>query len=378
MIKNIRRCLLLIWLLMFTIGCQEAAKEPPDYWPTDGWRTTSPEEQGVRSEILADMLALVQAEAYAIDSIMVVRNGYVVLDTTIYPFLQGSRHIIYSCTKSVVSALVGIAIDQGAIDGVQQPVTAFFPELAIENFDSQKQEMTLEDLLTMRSGLACRDSYLYRWQGLREMEQSEDWVAHVLSLPMVEAPGSRFEYCNGASFLLSAILQETTDQTALAYAQENLFGPLGIEDVDWKANPQGINIGWSDLYMRPDDMAKIGLLYLHEGQWDGEQIISAGWIRDSTRSYVDATLQDGYGYQWWVSDSGVYMALGYAGQFIFVVPQKGMVVVFTSDLPEDQFAVPLGLLSQYIIPAADSPSPLAADPQSQEALQTLTVSLREP
>lgn len=378
MLKELRCGLLLIWLVIFAAGCQGTALEQPDYWPTESWRKSSPEEQGVSSKKLAEMLELVQAEGYAIDSIMVVRNGYVVLDTTIYPFDQDARHIIYSCTKSVVSALVGIAIDRGAIDGVNQPVTTFFPSLNMQNLDSWKQEMTLEDLLTMRSGLACRDSYLYRWQGLREMEQSDNWAAHILSLPMAEAPGSRFEYCNGASFLLSAIVQEATGQTALAYAQENLFGPLGIEDVDWKSNPQGINIGWSDLYMRPADMAKIGLLYLQEGVWDGQQIISTDWIRDSTRSYGDATLQDGYGYQWWVSDSGVYMALGYAGQFIFVVPQKGMVVVFTSDLPEDQFTVPLELLSQYIIPAAADTSPSAPDLESQAALESLVTALGVP
>jgi CubicO group peptidase (beta-lactamase class C family) len=179
---------------------------------------------------------------------------------------------------------------------------------------------------------------------------------------MAEAPGIRFEYCNGASFLLSAIIQETTGMNALAFAEEHLFRPLGITEVEWPSNAQGITIGWGDLRMKPHDMAKIGHLFLNEGLWEGQQVVPSAWVEASTRKHIPATLQDGYGYQWWVDDSGYYMALGYAGQFIFVMPELDMVVAFTSDLNEADFYVPQELLTDYVMPAARSSGPLPEKP----------------
>ena len=134
------------------------------------------------------------------------------------------------------------------------------------------------------------------------------------------------------------------------------------------SNPQGVTIGWGELRMQPHDMAKIGYLYLNKGRWDGEQIIPAAWVAESTRKHISATLQDGYGYQWWIADDGVYMALGYAGQFIFVVPEHELVVVFTSDLGENQFDVPQTLLNFFIIPAAGSSTPLPSNPDGVKLL----------
>jgi len=330
------------------------------------------------SEMLADMLEIIEEQGYDVDSVVVVRNGYTVADATIFPFEAGSRHIIYSCTKSVISALVGIATNKGYIEGVDQPVLGFFPRRTVANLDADKEAMTLEHVLTMSTGLECEDSYLYRWRGLRQMERSENWVQFVLDLPMAEEPGTRFEYCNGASFLLSAIVQETTGMSALAFADEHLFGPLGITDVQWLSNPQGITIGWSDLYMTPHDMAKIGYLYLNEGMWDGEQVVSAEWVKASTRERISATLQDSYGYQWWIDDSGTYMALGYAGQFIFVIRDKDMVAVFVSDLSENDFYVPQRLLNDFIIPAAKSASPLPDNPDGVALLESRAEDLASP
>ena len=321
------------------------------------------------SELLAEMFDAVQEEGYDIHTVTVIRNGYLVADAAIYPFNESAKHIIHSVTKSINSALIGIAIEQGYIESVQQPVLSFFPGRTAANLDARKEGMTLEHLLMMASGLECRDSYLYRWRGLNEMRQSDDWVQFMLDLPVAEAPGSRFEYCNGASFLLSAIVQETTGMSAAAYADAELFGPLGITDVIWPANPQGISIGWGEIRMRPHDMAKIGALYLNEGRWDGEQIVPAEWVAASTRKQIDATLQDGYGYQWWVSDDGRYMAIGYAGQFIFVVPEQELVVVFTSDLSENDFYGPQNLLDTFIIPAAVSSEALPANPAGAALLE---------
>ncbi len=330
------------------------------------------------SELLADMLDTIQKLEYDIDSVLVVRNGYLVLDAYIHPFRPSATHTIRSCTKSIISALGGIAIEAGYIEGVNQPVLDFFPDRAVANLDGNKQAITLEHLLTMTSGLNCRDSYLYRWRGLRQMAASEDWVQFVLDLPMAEEPGTRFEYCNGVSFLLSAIIQETTGMSALDFAEEHLLDPLGISTVSWPSNPQGITIGYSELHMLPRDMAKIGYLYLKGGLWDGEQVVPSAWIAASTRKHVPATLQDGYGYQWWIDSSGIYMALGYGGQFIFVVPELNMVVVFTSDLPESDFYVPQTMLNEYIIPAAQSSTPLPDNPDGVALLQSLVEDLAKP
>jgi CubicO group peptidase (beta-lactamase class C family) len=304
--------------------------------------------------LLARAVDTIKARDYDVDSVTVIRNGTIVLDEYFPPFEPNSKHVIHSCTKSIVSALIGIAIEQGYIEGVDQPVLDLFDERAVANPNADKKAMTLEDLLTMSSGLECRDSYLYRWRGLREMSESDDWVQFMLDLPMAEPPGTRFEYCNGGSFLLSAIIQETTSRSALAFAQESLFEPLDITDVDWPANPDGITIGWGDMHIKPHDMAKIGYLYLNGGQWEGEQVVPAAWVEASTQAHIAAgTLSDGYGYQWWVDDGGYHMALGYEGQFIYVVPEKDMVVVFTSELNDSDFFVPETLLHEYIIPAAE-------------------------
>ncbi len=174
-------------------------------------------------------------------------------ENLIIPNNPDTRHIIHSCTKSIVSALIGIAIDKGFIESTDQFILNFFSDKTVANLDSDKESITLEDLLTMSSGLECRDSYLYNWKGLNEMRASNDWVQHILDLPMANPPGSRFEYCNGGSYLLSAIVQQTTGMTALEFAKQNLFRPLGISDVDWPENRNGVNYGWGEMSLKPQD-----------------------------------------------------------------------------------------------------------------------------
>lgn len=352
---------------------------PTHPWPTEAWEYASPESQGMDSNILVEMLKSIEDEGIGIDALMVVRNGFVVLDTTVFPFstFPDARHEVYSCTKSVVSILIGIAIDEGYIEDVDRPVISFFPEKTLANMDTRKEAMTLEHLLTMTTGLNCRDSYLYRWEGMYQMRSSPDWVQFVLDLPMVEEPGFHFEYCSGASFLLSAILQETTGMDAFQFAKEHLFSPLGISDIRWPSNPRGISIGYSDLELRPEDMAKIGYLYLKDGVWNGEQIVSSAWVRDSTRKHISATLQEGYGYQWWVDESGIYMALGYGGQYIIVVPEEDLVAVFVSDLAETDFFIPDQFLHRYILPSIKSSEPLPEDPRATTLLELYRQALQE-
>lgn len=345
---------------------------------TSEWIHTTPEAQGIDSEKLVELLDEVLEHNHQIDSISIVRNGHVVLDASIFPFQQDSKHILYSCTKSVVSALIGIAIDRGFIEGVHQRIVDIFPDLNIANLDDRKLEMKLEHVLTMTTGLACRDSYLYRWTGLGQMRSSADWVQHVLDLPMSDSPGEKFEYCNGASHLLSAIISKTTGMSALEFAKQHLFEPLGITDIEWPSDPNGITVGFSELHLRPLDMAKIGQLYLKRGTWADRQVVSSEWVQASTGRYIEATLQDAYGYQWWIDSSGMYLALGYRGQFIYVIPHKQMVVVYTSHLDEDDFYLPQQLLNNYIILAARSTSSLPENAEGNNALRERIEALAAP
>ena len=374
--------LLLLIMLLLASACSSAtsasqAKETAP-WPTEGWQRNTPEAVGMDSEILADMLQRIQNVHTRVDSVVIVRHGYLVLEAYNLPYEEDELHLLYSCTKSVVSSLIGLAIEQGYIESVEAPVLSFFPDHEFKHMDADKEAMTLEDVLTMSTGLDCRDSYLYDWEGLDEMWVTEDWVQYFLDLPMIHEPGTYFEYCNSATYLLSAIIQETTGMSAHAYAQQELFNPLGITETEWKVNDQGINWGFSGLYMYPTDMAKFGYLFLNEGEWEGNQLLSPEWIAASSTSHIPATLEEGYGYQWWINEDGYYMALGYRGQFIYVIPELDLVVVMVSDEDRGNFDSPGALLKKYLIPAVVSDDPLPENPEAVAEMENYVMALSSP
>jgi len=367
---------LAIALLVLAAGCgssERATADSPAYWPTDGWQTSTPEEQGMDSEMLAKTLDFLQEQDdYEIHSLLIIRNGYIVTDAYFYPFAEGTMHNIFSVTKSVMATLIGIALDQGYIESVEQPVLGFFSESKVANMDAKKETMTLEDLLTMRTGF---DFISMPEITVREMTFSPDWVQFTLDLPMLEAPGDSFAYCSSGSHLLSAIIQETTGMSTLDFAGKHLFGPLGIFDVIWPSDPQGINHGWSDLHITPHDMAKVGYLYLNDGLWEGKQVVSAEWLATSTDSHVTFADGDGYGYQCWTSPD-YYSAIGRGGQYIIISPNKDMVVVLTGggSYPERV----QDLLSSYLFPAVKSAAPLPANPGGVALLESRIEQLAEP
>jgi hypothetical protein len=206
-----------------------------------------------------------------------------------------------------------------------------------------------------------------------EMKNSGDWAQHVLDLPMAAPPGTSFEYCNGVSYLLSAIIQHTTRMRTLDFAKKYLFNPLGISEIVWEESPQGIDVGYGGMWLKPRDMAKIGWLYLNKGKWGQSQIVPAAWVAVSTRGHIKANPGDQYGYHWWVNDDGNYSAVGYKGQFIFVHREKNMVVVFTGDLPGGTFFIPMELGQKYIIPAAASSKSLPPDSEAKTSLDNLVL-----
>jgi len=362
--------------LPFRVEAQGEVAETTSSW---SWPTSTPEEQGMDSERLAELLMTIQKNEHKIRSVTVIRNGYVVADAYFHPFREDTWHIIHSCTKSIMSALIGIAMEEGYIESVDEPVLDFFSEKTPANLDERKKALTLRHLLTMSSGLRTEDSYLYQWRGLREMGRSPDWVQYILNLPMSETPGTRFEYSNCVAFLLSAILQKTTGQNALSFAREHLFEPLDITEVDWGFGPGRINLGWGGIRMKPHDVAKIALLYLNKGRWNGTQIVPEAWVEESTsRQIRSGTLSDCYGYQWWVDDAGYYMMLGYGGQFVIVHPEKNMVVVFTSVLVPGEFFTPEMLFKNFVVPSAESSKPLPVNREGAARLDSLSRAVANP
>jgi CubicO group peptidase (beta-lactamase class C family) len=371
-------------LIVFLVGCTPASSTPtpPAYWPTDGWRSAAPEEQGVDSEKLAQMVDHIQEENLNLHSLLIVRNGYLVSEIYVYPYSAGQVHFIASVTKSVIGALVGIAIQKGNIKDIQQPLFSLPPEQGVANLDDRKKAITLENLLTQTSGLDCHENPAPREAS---METSQNWVQFMLDQPMIAQPGTKFNYCSGAVHLLSAVLQKATGMSAREFANQNLFAPLGIGPIPealWPSDPQGVTTGGYGLALTPSEMAKLGYLFLNRGQWGGETIVPATWVAASTASHANQGDKKEYGYLWWIDPQGKwYAALGRAGQHIFVYPAENLVVVFTSDLPftNDADLIPLQeLIDQYILPAVKFSRPLPANPDGLARLKAGIQALAQP
>ena len=374
--NRIVRAATVFFFVLFTGTLGASAATGADYWPTNGWRVTSPEKQGMNTAALADMMEFVHDRQLNVDSITIVRNGYIVLDTYIYPFPKNTKHHLCSCSKSVVSALIGIAIEKGYIENVKQPVLNFFPEISVGDANENKKKITIENLLTMTTSLDSREGPRYKHIGMYRLFRSENWTRYILDLPMKEPPGERFEYSNAATYLLSDIIRRTTGMGTLDFARKHLFTPLGITDASWDASPQGIDMGFSRLWLNPHDMAKIGWLYLNDGRWGDTQVVPADWVNASVRGRVEAGPGfSHYGYQWWVGD-GFYVAVGYMGQFIFVAPEKNVVAVFTGTSPmRGPFSEVRDLFKNYILPSAVSGKPLPPNPKEWDRLKKLETAI---
>jgi CubicO group peptidase (beta-lactamase class C family) len=354
----------------FASPSTSSTSSPPTVAGVDDWGSSTPEAQGMSSAVLAGLFDAIVARGYRVDGVVIVRHGSVVVEAVGAGYREDTFHIVHSVTKSVISTLIGIAIDDGYLDGVDQRVLDVFADRDVANLDGRKEQMTIEHLLTMTTGLDCRDSYLHRWKGLMELEASDDWTQHVLDLPMVATPGERFEYCNGASFLLSAIIQEATGRTAKDFARDELFNPIGVTDFRWPPNRDGITIGWGELMIAPHDLARFGQLILERGRWGSRQVVSGDWVEQATRPHVDGTLQEAYGYQWWIRSDGVVEALGYKGQYVIVDRERDIVTVFSSNLPDDDFFVPDDLYDRYVVPAVLSGGALPSDAPALATLET--------
>jgi len=334
--RIVRPVFLVISLLMLSTVVGSASAVSQTYWPTNGWEVSQPEQQGMNSTALQEVIDYVENMNNSFRSMVVVRHGYIVLEEYFSPTLYdvNNTHALYSATKSFVSCLFGIAMDMGFIDNVSQKILEFFPTKTIANRDTMKESITLEHVLTMTSGFEWNESsYTSTDNDFFRMRASDDWAQYVLDRPMESEPGTTFHYNSGNSHLLATIINITTGMTPLAFADQYLFGPLGITRRAWLADPLGVNFGGADLALTPRDMAKLGLLFLQNGNWDGQQIVSEQWVTDSTQNRTTTYGWLNYGYQWWIDpEYGTISARGYMGQKIFILPDHNMVVVFTCDI----------------------------------------------
>jgi CubicO group peptidase (beta-lactamase class C family) len=357
-----------------------AAAATRNYWPTAGWRTATPEEQGMDPARLAAVDDQVATAYPHVRSVLVVRHGYLVYEHYRSGLDEKSGHDVRSVTKSVVGALVGIALAEGRIASPDQPVAELLPTPLSEGADPRFATVTVRHLLTMTSGLAGDDAALGGDPRAAEaMWTSSNWVRHILDQTLVTDPGTTYAYNDATAHLLSAIVANVADQSTLEYAREKLFTPLGIPTEDafepmlgknvdtatledyersgvaWPVDPQGFHFGGAFLRLPARDLAKFGFLYLNGGRWDGQQVIPADYVAAATSVHGSSpNVTRGYGWLWWVGTEPyrAFFARGRGGQLIYVVPDLDMVLVVTSD-PEAAGLDPKILITQTIVPAAN-------------------------
>ena len=334
-----------IFLVYFSIGLLIAACSKKEPVGSNILQTASPETQNLDPQKLSEVERRIEAGDYGnIHSLIIIRNDHMVMEKYFRGYTREDLHFVYSVTKSVTSALVGIALEQNKVSGLDSKLLSYFPQYpALENHHPDKENIRLEDVLTMSTGLLWDEwtnPYGHPQNDATLMSTSPDWIKHMLDRPMIATPGSQFSYSSGCTMLLSGILQETTGQTAEDFGGDHLFEYLRMK-WQWNKGPNNLtNTGWG-LFLRPIDIANFGQLYLNGGSMDGEQIISSDWIQNSTRAHIDAGNYN-YGYQWWrfkddhhvvssLAINDLYFAWGYRGQFLFVIPHLDMVVVSTAD-----------------------------------------------
>lgn len=306
---------------------------------------------------------------YRQDSLMIIRHGKIVAEAYYAPYVAGISHDLRSATKSVVSTLTAIEVQNGLLDSVDHPVVDLFADKNILNIDDNKKAMTVQSLLDMTSGIEWTEKAYTPDESIMRMYLTSDRTGFVLDQPMSGAPGAKFNYNGGNPYVLSALITKKTGQSAFDFAKKELFGPLGITSAKWgRVDAQGVTDGEAGLYLAPHDMARIGYLYLRNGMWDGKQIIPSSWVERARAGNVPATFGFHYSNLWWsLPEKGAYMALGRHSQFILVLPKLDIVAIMTGVLRDDEH-YPAPRLVDDIAASVKSDTPLPSDPIAQSLL----------
>lgn len=292
------------------------------------WKKNTPESQNIDSDDLFTVHSIY--DTFPLLSAIIIKNDCIIDEYYQDGYNDKSQFVLNSASKSVTSALIGIAIDKGYIENTDVLISNYFPQ--IENLNQRWKEITIWHLLTHTSGITSTDSSLwYDWRN------SDNWLDYIFNLPIESEPGKEFSYSTGNTHLLSAILEQATGMSMYEFGKQYLFEPMGINSVTIDKDPQGISDGGNGIHMNVYDMAKFGRLFLNKGNWEGQQLILEKWIEDSTSiQYDHSSGTADYGYQWWVrsfgdADYDAFFAQGHAGQYIFVVPEIDLIIVFTSN-----------------------------------------------
>lgn len=297
-----------------------------------------------------------------VDSVLIFQGGKLVLEEYFYGYDIDTPHQMRSATKSVVSAVVGAAVANGDVT-LDEPVLSTLGYADIANPDPRKSAITLRHLLTLQSGLDCNDYSANSPGGENKLYNTSDWIRVMVDLKVVEDPGTVGHYCTGATFLAGRVVEKATGRSLPDYAQEHLFGPLGIRRTDWTWNHDLTNADktFGMMAMRPRDMLKFGMLYANEGRWGEKQVLPAAWVKASLSS-LSTVENTAYGYLWWrmwlrvETPDGprrVYMsaAQGNGGQKIYLVPELDLIAVFTGSRYNTGAAPPNKIMASVVLPA---------------------------
>lgn len=332
--------LILVAAILAGCGPKPAELAAVEYNPVSvgDWKISTPEEQGLDPDLIA-RLYYDASQLETIYSLLVFKNGYLIAEDYFHIGRAKQRVNIHSVTKSITSALLGIALERGCLTSLDQKMIEFFPELNARVTDPRKKEITLRQMLQMRAGYPWEESSeeLFRllFSGFRP--------STLVSVPLVRDPGTDFEYSNLTSHLLGIIIARACATDLKSFAQEHLFTPLGIEPGFWQTDWEGYYLGFSDLNLSAQDLAKFGLMYLNDGEYGGAQVVPANWVQDSLQIYSEKAWKyrvggnwgdNAYGYQWWSIRAGDYrynLAWGHGGQQIALLDDLDMLVVVTVD-----------------------------------------------
>jgi len=343
-----------------SVPASEEAQSEPTEAAAQGfeWETGEAAEHGMDRAALDALHELMRQDNAGSESkvysMVTVKDGVIIDEFYHDGYDAESTFPFHSCSKSVTGTLIGIAIDKGYINSIDDPISKYI-EKVNEQTDTRKRDITIKDLLTNTSGIDWDEWNSYSvWNAFRS---APNWVDFILGRDLVYAPGEHFTYSTGNTHLLSAVLQNATGKNQLEYAKEVLLEPLGMESVTWGADPQGITDGGNGIVMTARDGARFRQMCLQHGSWEGSQIVPEEWLKESTSpkngGYGDAN--GSYGYQWWIQSYKGYdmcYAYGFGGQYIFVVPKLNMVNVITSSNPDHSYRA-REYFTEYVLDAVE-------------------------
>lgn len=318
---------------------------------------STPKAEKMNEKAVANFLQAMQKDGHDLHSLMIVRNGKVIAEHWLGDNAANKPHILNSVSKTFTATAIGFAVSEGLIK-VTDKVISFFPDKLPNDISENLRNMEIRHLLTMNTG--------HEDEPRRRGTDTGDWVEHFLAAPVTHEPGTYFVYNSMGTYMLSAIIQKVTGEKLIDYLYPRLFRPLGIVGATWQDSPQGINVGGWGLYVKTEDMAKLGQLFLQKGKWNGKQLLPESWIEDAS-SYQTSSLpagvkpdqvkdnpknsdwMQGYGYQMWRCRHNAYRADGASGQYILVLPDKNAVIAITANIGDMQ--AELNLVWKYLLPA---------------------------